>query len=86
MVDMECIKVSYAASIARNSLTKYEQRKMLPLIKKFDFVSVREKTAKMFLELYSENEIGAEEVLDPAFLLNNEKWSELSGVSVSDEG
>ena len=42
-------KVSYAASISRNNLSEYEKSIMLPQIKDFDFISVREKTAKELL-------------------------------------
>ena len=81
----ECVKVSYAASIARDSLTKHEQRKMLPLIKGFDAVSVREKTAKQFLEDYSGGRLSVEEVLDPALMLTKEDWTQLSGIGCSDK-
>ena len=73
-----CRKVAYAASIARDDLTKHERRVMLPLIEQFDAVSVREKTAKILLEKYSSAGLEVAEVLDPVFLLSKEAWKTLS--------
>lgn len=73
MVGNECEKISYAASIARNDLSAYERKVMIPLIERFDYISVREKTAKKFLEKYTSKEI--REVLDPALMLTSDEWS-----------
>lgn len=68
-------KISYAASISRNTLSPYEAKTMIPYIKQFQSCSVREKTAKRILEA---NEIkNAEVVLDPTFLLTKEQWNEI---------
>lgn len=77
-VSDECKKISYAASIARDSLSGHERSVMLPLIKKFDAVSVREKTAKNIIEGLSKGEIGATEVLDPVMLLSTDDWNALA--------
>lgn len=77
MVADECKKIAYAASIARNDLSKHEQKIMLPLITHYDYVSVREKTAKSFLDRYLASNKEVTEVLDPAMLLTAEEWSQL---------
>lgn len=76
MIDYECKKISYAASIARDDLSPHERKVMIPLIERFDNVSVREKTAKNFLSKYTSKEI--KEVLDPALLLPADEWSKIA--------
>ena len=78
-----CRKISYAASIARDNLSSQEKASMLPRIEKFDFVSVREKTAKNILQNYMDKPI--EEVLDPALMLNAQKWEQLAGIGSNDK-
>lgn len=73
-VDNQCTKASYAASIARDDLSSHEVKMMLPLIEKFDYVSVREKTAKNILEKYNDGTFPVTEVLDPALMLTSEQW------------
>lgn len=72
-------KVAYAASIARDTLSKKEATAMIPLIKQFDYVSVREKTAKITLDGYFKNKKNIYEVLDPALMRTKEQWSEFTG-------
>lgn len=74
----KCKKVAYAASIARDDLTKYEQEKMLPLIADFDAVSVRERTAKKFLDKYMGGKTKITEVLDPVLMLTQNKWDDVA--------
>lgn len=75
MVSDECRKIAYAASIARADLSEHERNVMLPLIERFDAVSVREKTAKDFLEKYSSGGLKVEETLDPVLMLSKEDWT-----------
>ena len=72
-------KVSYAASIARDRLSDKEASAMIPLIEKFDFISVREKTAKKILDGYLKGKKSVYEVLDPALMRTREQWSEFIG-------
>lgn len=72
-------KISYAASIARDRLSEKEYSAMIPLIEKFDFISVREKTAKTILDNYFNGKKVVYEVLDPAFMRTKEQWSEFIG-------
>ena len=73
----ECRKVSYAASIARDDLSKYERAMMIPLIKGFDYISVRESTAKKILDKYMSGGNQIYEVLDPVLMLEKSQWIEL---------
>ena len=73
-------KVSYAASIARDTLSEKESNAMIPLIEKFDYVSVREKTAKTILDGYFKGRKSIDEVLDPALMRTKEQWSKFAGV------
>lgn len=65
-------KIAYAASIARNSLSDAEKKYMLPRIKDFQHVAVRELSAKRILDA---EKIDSEVVLDPTMLLNQNEWS-----------
>lgn len=67
-------KIAYAASIARASLCSEEKKYMLPRIGKFDFIGVRELSAKNIL--VSEG-IDSNVVLDPTMLLTQEEWNEV---------
>lgn len=70
----QTIKVSYAASISRSSLSDYEKSIMIPAIQDFNCISVREKSAKDILV-----ESGCKDVqvtLDPTLLLDSNEWSQ----------
>lgn len=64
-------KVAYAASIARSSLSNAEKRYMLPRIKDFQHIGVRELSAKKILDM---EKIDCEVVLDPTMLLTKDEW------------
>lgn len=76
-------KISYAASISRNSLSTYEAEKLIPCINQFQFCSVREKTAQKILQ--DNGIIDVEVVLDPTFLLTREQWNEIIPDKVEEE-
>lgn len=66
-------RISYAASIARDSLTEEEYAFMWPHLEKFNTISVREKASadmlnRKFLKL------NVQAVPDPVFLLSEEEW------------
>lgn len=75
MIKDECKKVAYAASIARDDLSKEEQSIMIPCIERFDYVSVREKTAKKILDKYITNGKEVTETLDPVLMLTKDQWN-----------
>ncbi len=66
--DKNKMKISYAASIAVNNYTEKQSNLVIPQIKKFDHIAVREKTGKELLEKYIENKV--EVVVDPVLLLS----------------
>ncbi len=69
-------KISYAASISRNALTKRDEEVMIPAISDFDYISVREETAKNLLKDKIDKEINV--TIDPTLLLNKAEWEEIS--------
>lgn len=66
-------KISYAPSMG-NTSEMPEEDKQLGLIKKFDFVSVREKPACNYLKSRG---INCTQVLDPTLLLDKEEWMKI---------
>lgn len=73
-INDECVKIAYAASIARNDLSEHERNIMLPMIEKIDYVSVREKTAKKVLDKYIKSNKKIYETLDPTLLMPRNEW------------
>ena len=69
-------KIAYAASIGRDSFSEREASVLIPAIREFGSISVRERTAKKLLERYIEAPI--ETSLDPTLLLSAEEWSEVA--------
>lgn len=66
------VKASYAASIGRDKLTEKEVVAIASELEKFDYISVREESAKKILAPRINKEISL--VLDPVFLLKKEQW------------
>lgn len=66
-------KISYAASIGKNQLTKEQLDYAIPKIKRLDYISVREQEAKELLDPYIDKEIKV--VLDPTLLLSQRDWN-----------
>lgn len=75
----KCLKMSYAASIARDDLSKQEREAMLPLIEQFDCISVREKTAKEILDKALPKNKEVKEVLDPTMMITENQWEDIIG-------
>lgn len=74
-VENNKIKVSYAASIGRGVLTEKERQVLAFYLNKFDFISVREKTAKDLLQENVNKYINV--LIDPTFLLDKYEWESL---------
>ena len=70
-------KIAYAASVGIGTLTREEQ-KIIPLIQKIDYVSVREKTAERLIQKYSGKRVTT--VVDPVLLLSAKQWWELQNL------
>lgn len=75
-VSEEKTKVSYAASIGRSNFSTLEADVLIPAIKHFDYLGVREKTAKELLEKYGVKNV--EITLDPTMLLSADDWEEVA--------
>ncbi len=69
-------KISYAASVARNSLDNRFISDYKKYLNRFDDVSVREKTSKDLLTNLVAKKVKV--VIDPTLLVRREKWNELS--------
>ena len=68
-------KISYAASISKNSLTDEEKVFFCNALKSFDAISVREKSdVNLLADLY---EGPIEWVLDPTLLLDIQQWNDI---------
>ncbi|MGN8786413.1 polysaccharide pyruvyl transferase family protein, partial [Blautia sp. HCP3S3_D9] len=83
MIDEKHYKIAYAASIGRSVLTEYEKSIMIPLIKRFDFVSVREKTAQAILSNSGVEDVNV--VLDPTLLIDKVEWEALCNKELAKE-
>jgi len=71
------LKIAYAASISRSKLSLSEQKRMLPLLTKFNSISVREKTAANYLSrMLPDNKITV--TLDPTLLLSAKDWEQIA--------
>lgn len=70
------IKMSYAASIAMNQLNDEQKGRFKDLLKSFDYISVREKTAKNILDAIDVRDV--KKVLDPVFLLEKQQWIDMA--------
>lgn len=70
-------KISYAASIARDSLTKAELSFIEPYLYEFSYISVREKNSAILLN-EKLSDINIIDVPDPVFLLNRSQWDIIS--------
>ncbi|MBO5408667.1 MAG: polysaccharide pyruvyl transferase family protein [Clostridia bacterium] len=75
-VPPEKTKLSYAASISRDTLTREEQQVFFNHLTTFTDISVRECNDVSLLEQCVDKKI--EWVLDPVFLLNHKEWEEVT--------
>lgn len=74
--DKDKLKISYAASMAVNELSPNQSKVMMPLIHRFDGVSVREKTAKKIINSYEDIPVSV--VSDPVLLLDSDDWDKVA--------
>lgn len=77
-------KIAFAASMGVNDLSVRQRKLLLPLIKRFDFISVREKKAKELLEKYIPG-IKVDAVSDPALLLDSSDWNKIARSLIQDQ-
>ncbi len=69
-------KISYAASVSLDSLSKHEQEIIREHIRDFSAISVREKNALDLIAPLTEKSVHF--VLDPTLLISAEEWDEIS--------
>ena len=77
------LRISFCTSIGKERLDPCEIPEVLPLLKKYDFISVREYSAKKALE-----EIGVsnvQQLLDPVLLLDREEWEKMAAPRLIEE-
>ena len=69
-------KIAYAASIGANEVKQDFLEHVVPYLRRFDFISVREESAKEILQPYLDQEIKV--TLDPTLLLPREEWDKIA--------
>lgn len=69
-------RIAYAPSIGVSDIDSVYQDEFVRLVKKFNYISVREKTGSQLIKKYCDME--AKTVLDPTLLLAKNEWSELA--------
>lgn len=74
-MDNDVKRISYAASISRDKLSRHEKEIMIPAINDFDFVSVRENTAANILAQSGIKNVKV--VIDPTMLLTKDDWNKI---------
>ncbi len=67
-------KIAYAASMGVSYISDKQKEVLFPIIENFDFISVREPTAKKLLTEIQKEVVA---VLDPVFLPSKENWVEI---------
>ncbi|MGN8804181.1 MULTISPECIES: polysaccharide pyruvyl transferase family protein [unclassified Blautia] len=73
--DKDKLKISYAASISKTKIDKEHIDFYKKNIETFNYISVREESAKSLLKSFVNSNI--ETVLDPTFLLSTSQWEEI---------
>ena len=67
-------RIAFATSIGKTQFEKEEADEIIPLIKKYDLVTLREQSA---VDLLKEYDIDGQLVLDPTLTLKKEDWFEI---------
>lgn len=75
--------LSYASSIATTVYPDWYLDYMRKHLKKFEWISVREKTAQEYLKQITGKDVSC--VLDPTFLLDDDKWLNLASERIINE-
>ena len=66
-------KISYASSMGSCDFKGYSDKDFINAVEKFEYISVRERIAKEYLESRTDKEIA--QVVDPTFLLGYDQWN-----------
>lgn len=75
--DVDTKRISYAASFGNSSLSEEFETYISPLISKFDYISVRERSGE---RIFANMGVSVDWVLDPIFLLSPNNYSRLFSV------
>ena len=67
-------RIAFATSIGKTKFEETEANEIIPLIKKYDLITLREQSA---VELLNNYEVEGTLVLDPTLTLNKEEWFEI---------
>lgn len=73
------VKCSYAASLGNSNSGEYKKEKFLKLIKDFDFISMRERSACE--TIYNCTKIKTDVCVDPTLLVDRSEWEKLAAKS-----
>ena len=68
-------RISFSTSIGNTAFSELEEEQAVPLIQKFDFVTVREKSAETLLRHYG---VDAVAIPDPTLLFDRDFWMRLA--------
>ena len=68
-------KISFSTSIGKEHFDEWELPEVLPLLKEYDLISVREANTKLYFDSLGINNVY--HLIDPTLLLPNEKWKEI---------
>lgn len=68
-------KISFSTSIGKEKFDEWELPEVLPLLKDYDLISVREANTKLYFDSLGINNVY--HLIDPTLLLPKEKWKEI---------
>ena len=68
-------KIAYAASIGKNEIDNFEKEQVIPYLKKYKYITVREKSSVELINSMIGD--GAQLVLDPTLQITRANWEEL---------
>lgn len=76
VISGDCVKASYAASLGVSSLPGNVIDEVKQYLSSFDFISVREKSARDYLSVLTNKEIVVS--IDPVFLIDRREWQKIA--------
>lgn len=81
--DANKLKVSYAASIGKNTLTEEEKRVFKKILEHFDYISVREPESIELLSGLTQKSVSW--ALDPTMIIGKDSWDAICAPKLIDE-
>lgn len=72
----KCKRISYAASIEELNYTDEQKQRLTGALERFDAISIREQTAKEYVESFSGKQ--CKRIIDPVFLLEPNEWNRIA--------